>query len=46
MDDTAVRQARRQVAWLMVPVAVIAVLVAILVAFVFWGFTQPSAWGI
>ena len=32
MDDTAVRQARRQVAWLMVPVTVIAVLIALLVA--------------
>ena len=32
MDDTAVRQARRQVAWLMVPVAVIAGLIALLVA--------------
>ena len=30
MDDTAVRQARRQVAWLMVPVAVIAVLIPLL----------------
>lgn len=30
----------------MVPVAVIAVIVAILVALVFWGFTHPSTWGI
>ena len=42
MDDTAVRQARRQVAWLMLPVAVIAVLIALLVATALAVLTNPA----
>lgn len=42
MDDTAVRQARRQVAWLMVPVAVIAVLIVFLVAIALSVLTNPA----
>lgn len=30
----------------MVPVAVIAVLVAVLIALGFWGFAHPASWGI
>lgn len=46
MDDAAVTKARRQVALLMVPVAVIALLVAVLIALGFWGFAHPSTWGL
>lgn len=42
MDDTAVRQARRQVALLMVPVAVIAVVIALLVAIALSVLTNPA----
>ncbi|MBV8528248.1 MAG: hypothetical protein JOZ75_08045 [Candidatus Dormibacteraeota bacterium] len=46
MDDAAVTKARRQVALLMVPVVLIALLVATLIALGFWGFAHPSSWGI
>jgi hypothetical protein len=45
MDDTEVRAAKRRVAWLMVPVGLVALVAAAIVFFAVWGFTHPDMWG-
>jgi flagellar basal body-associated protein FliL len=45
MDEAEVRAARKRVAWLMLPVVVIALAVATVVFFVVWGFSHPGNLG-
>jgi flagellar basal body-associated protein FliL len=45
MDDVEIRAAKKRVAWLMLPVVLVALVVATFAFFVFWGFTHPGSFG-
>ncbi len=45
MDDAEIRAAKKRVAWLMLPVVVVALALATVVFFVAWGFSHPGSSG-
>ena len=45
MDDAEVRAAKKRVAWLMLPVALVALVIAAIVFGVIWGFAHPGSFG-
>jgi hypothetical protein len=45
MDDPEIRAAKRRVAWLMVPVVLVALVAAAIMFIAVWGFTHPDTWG-